>query len=89
MKYCTKCGSVLNYQIGFHPKNDRHRCTTCGEKMYANDIYSGDKFENIYWYCDKCNALLNKQKGFNDHVRFWHCSECGYKNEISEENIID
>lgn len=86
--FCQKCNAILNHQKGFHPQNDMHKCTVCGEKIFAKDIYSGEKFEDTYWYCDKCNALLNKQRGFNDKIGFWHCSECGFKNDISEDSII-
>lgn len=85
--FCPNCGADLSIQKGFDASYDSFTCKSCQEKVFNPNIYSGDKFGDVYWYCDRCNALLNKQKGFNDSCGFWHCSECGYKNEISEDNI--
>lgn len=85
---CPNCEAILNNQAGFSSNLDFYTCKNCNQKIYSPQIYSGEKYANIYWYCDGCNALLNKQKGFNDKNGIWHCSECGYKNIIDKNNNI-
>lgn len=87
--FCPNCNADLRKQVGFEPDLYSFICQSCGQKLFNDNIYSGDKFEGVYWYCDRCGALLNKQIGFKDDCGFWHCTECGYKNYIDEENIIN
>ena len=87
--YCTRCGDILNHQYGFDASLGVWTCTNCGQQLMDDEIYYGNKFEGIAWYCDKCGALLNMQQDFSDSTETWTCTNCGYKNEISEDSIID
>lgn len=87
--YCTKCGSILNWQYGFDPDKSVWTCTECGQLLTDGSGYEGERFKDIAWFCDSCGAYLNRQDRFSDLCATWICAECGYANSISEENIID
>lgn len=87
--FCPQCGSILNQQPGFDPDSGNWICRECGQALYGDNIYEGDRYPGIMWYCDRCGALLNKQYGFYDACESWACEECGYINSISEEEIYD
>jgi DNA-directed RNA polymerase subunit M/transcription elongation factor TFIIS len=85
--FCTHCGAILNDQYGFDPNGDTWICTCCGQTLYGDNIYDGNKFPGVMWYCDNCGALLNKQSGFSDDCGTWTCTACSYENSISEDEI--
>lgn len=87
--YCTKCGSILNWQYGFDPDESVWTCTECGQLLTDGSGYEGERFKDIAWFCDSCGAYLNRQAGFSDLCETWVCAECGYTNSISEDNIFD
>ena len=85
--FCTNCGAVLNEQFGFDPDAGHWSCTECGTMLMGDDVYGGERFENVSWFCDNCGAFLNEQAGFSDLNSSWCCTECGYENEIDESEI--
>ena len=85
--FCTKCGAILNNQIGFDP-NKPWTCTECGTTLFGDGFPEGKRFPGVVWYCDGCGAVLNTQQGFNDEQDEWECTECGYFNSLSEDNIF-
>lgn len=85
--YCLNCEATLDDQSGFSPDLDYWTCMECGERTYNPDIYSGDRFEGVYWHCDDCGALLNTQYAFTDLEDTWVCEVCGHENTISKDEI--
>lgn len=86
--YCTHCGAILNYQSGFDPDNGFWICTECGQTLYGDDVYDGERYPGVMWYCDSCGELLNKQSGFSDRYDSWTCIKCGHVNQIAEDEIF-
>lgn len=85
--YCTRCGAVLNLQQGFSPNLKLWVCKKCGEYLFDDDVYLGERFKDIFWFCDNCRAPLNIQDGFRDTYDYWKCTECSYVNRIAESEI--
>lgn len=88
--YCPNCGTTLNDQYGFDPKEGHWTCEICGTELYDESLEETmDRFDGVVWYCDNCGACLNKQTGFNDYSDHWYCTECGYENPINENEIYE
>lgn len=85
--FCPNCNAILNYQLGFSPDNGAWTCTECGQQLYGDDFYAGERFEGVVWYCDECGEILNKQDGFSDVYSSWTCTNCGHVNFIDEDEI--
>lgn len=85
--YCPNCDSTLETQFGFDPKRGWWECQQCGEMLFGEGIYEGERFPSVMWFCDECNDFLNAQAGFNDLTDTWTCKKCGHSNEISENAL--
>ncbi|MCR5628669.1 serine/threonine-protein kinase [Eubacterium sp.] len=86
--FCTRCGDILNKQIGFDPRNKSWVCTKCGQLLFGEEgAPNTEKFPDVSWYCDKCGDYLNLQEGFTDTLGSWKCHRCGYENMIDEEHM--
>lgn len=83
--YCLNCGEILDNQKGFNPSLPIFVCKKCGALMYGENL----KYPDTIWFCDGCNGLLNNQKGFNPDKTSHKCTNCGFKNDITEDNIIE
>ena len=86
--YCPNCDANLNKQRGFNPENGYWECKKCGQYLFGDNVYSGERFIDTMWFCDSCEAFLNMQTGFNDLSDKWECKECGHINPITEEAIV-
>lgn len=92
--FCPKCNADLTKQKGFNPNRSFWRCIKCGQELYGDDVYEGERFPEVTWHCDECGALLNKQEGFTDLKPTWKCKGCGHINpiemkEVNEEDNAD
>lgn len=86
--FCTRCGDILNKQIGFDPRNKSWVCTKCGQLLFGEEgAPNTEKYPDVSWYCDKCGDYLNLQEGFTDTLGSWKCRRCGYENMIDEEHM--
>ena len=85
--FCPSCWEVLNSQPGFNPNLRFWTCKNCGAYLFDEDVYSGERFKEIFWFCDKCNSLLNTQDGFRDLYDYWKCTKCSHINHIAENDI--
>ena len=83
--FCTNCGADLESQEGFDAENDVWFCTECGTLLVGSNVYSGERYPDIYWFCDSCDACLSCQEGFSDLNDVWVCTACGYENQITLE----
>lgn len=84
---CVGCNAELDEQIGFDENLPYFDCEICGTRNMNPNVYSGEKFPDVYWYCDECESLLNVQKGFNDRSGKWRCAKCGFINSIDEDHL--
>lgn len=82
--FCPNCNSILENQPDFDSDKDWWECRECGDMLFGDGIYSGERFPNVMWFCDDCDELLNAQAGFTDQVDGWICEKCGYVNMISK-----
>ena len=87
--FCPKCEADLTKQKGFDPKRSFWKCIKCGQNLYGDDVYDGERFPGVMWHCDECGALLNKQEGFSDIKSSWRCKGCGHINYLSSSEIND
>lgn len=85
--FCPKCNADLTKQKGFYPDRSFWRCIKCGQELYGDDVYEGERFPGVMWHCDECGALLNKQEGFADLEPTWKCKGCGHINPIEMEEV--
>ena len=82
--YCPNCNSTLETQVGFNPTKNWWDCQCCGEMLFGEGVYEGERFPNIMWFCDECNDFLNAQAEFTDLNDTWVCRRCWHSNKISE-----
>ena len=82
--YCPHCNSILNHQIGFDRDCDGWICQECGQMLYREDIFPGNKR-----CCDSCGDLLNRQIGFSSTHSTWICKRCRHINNLSDYKNAD
>ena len=87
MEFCPNCGAILGAQPGFEDNNGFWVCRACGQQLYGEGVYDGNRYPGVMWYCDQCEDLLNAQDGFDDIRDYWRCRRCGYVNRIAESEI--
>ncbi len=84
---CPNCGAILEAQSGFESNDGFWICRACGQQLYGDGVYSGNRYPGVMWYCDQCGDLLNAQEGFDDIRDSWRCRQCGYVNRIAQSEI--
>ena len=52
--FCTNCEASLNKQPGFNPDTGNWTCTKCGQELYGDGVYEGEKYPKMMWHCDGC-----------------------------------
>lgn len=87
MEFCPNCGAILGAQPGFEDNNGFWVCRACGQQLYGEGVYDGNRYPGVMWYCDQCGDLLNAQDGFDDIRDSWRCRRCGYVNRIASSEI--
>ena len=85
--FCPNCGAILNAQQGFAANDGYWVCRACGQQLFGDGVYAGNRYPGVMWYCDQCGDLLNRQPGFDDIRDAWRCTSCGYVNRIARSEI--
>lgn len=87
VEICPNCGAILGAQPGFEDNDGFWVCRACGQQLYGEGVYDGNRYPGVMWYCDQCGDLLNAQEGFDDIRDSWCCRRCGYVNKIAASEI--